>query len=478
MSDSTEPGRVSVFNVGLEEFARAARTAPNASVHHVDWRPPVDGDPRTSEAVSRLIGDARIDAANTVALARFLATDPVVTDVQPARTALEQLGDPSTRRLLHAGPPLPWESMCGPMRGALIGAALFERWADSPDSASTLLASGSVAFEPCHHLNAVGPMAGVISPSMPVWVVEDAATGRRSFSNLNEGLGKVLRFGAYDTTVLDRLQWMTDELGPVLSAVLRANGGVALRMIMAQALHMGDEVHNRNAAATGQLLKRLVGPIAESAYPADVHARVLRFIGANDHFFLNLSMAACKLQLDAASGVAGSSIVTAMARNGVNFGIRVSGLGDTWFEAPASVIEGLYFAGYGPQDATPDLGDSSITETAGLGGFAMAAAPAIVGFVGGTAADALDYTTRMRQITVSENPTFTIPSLGFQHTCLGIDIRLVVDTGILPVINTGIAHRDAGIGQIGAGITSAPFACFAQAARALGDRFANPLPDS
>ena len=304
---------------------------------------------------------------------------------------------------------------------------------------------------------------------MPVWVVEDPSTGRRSFSNLNEGLGKVLRFGAYESSVLERLRWMATDLAPVLSEAIRSLGGIGLRPLMAQALHMGDEVHNRNAAATGQLLKRLAAPIAQSGASSDAIVQTLQFIGANDHFFLNLSMAACKLQLDAASGVPHSTLVTTMARNGVNFGIRVSGLGDTWFEAPASMIEGLYFAGFGPDDANPDLGDSAITETAGLGGFAMAAAPAIVGFVGGTAADALAYTLRMREICIAENPVFTIPSLGFRNTGLGIDVRLVIDTGILPVINTGIAHREAGIGQIGAGITTAPFVCFTQAATALVD---------
>lgn len=458
---------LSVFNIGLDEFARTAATAPNAQVQQLDWRPPLDGQASTAEAVSKLTGVARIDSANAVAISRFLATDTSVIDVQPARSAIAILGEHGKRTLLHAGPPIAWDDMCGPMRGALIGAVLFEGWAQSPTTATDLLASGSIELSPCHHSNAVGPMAGVISPSMPVWIVEDAETGRRSFSNLNEGLGKVLRFGAYDAVVIERLQWMTEELGPVLSSALRAVGPVSLSTIMAQALHMGDEVHNRNTSATGQLLKRLAGPIAGTPFPSATHAQVLTFIGSNDHFFLNLSMAACKLQLDAASGVSDSSMVTAMARNGVNFGIRVSGLGDRWFEAPASVIDGLYFAGYGPDDGTPDLGDSSITETAGLGGFAMAAAPAIVGFVGGTATDALNYTTRMRHITIAENPRLTIAALGFQNTSLGIDLRLVVDTGILPVINTGIAHREAGIGQIGAGITSAPFACFAAAAKSL-----------
>ncbi len=471
--NAANDGAVRVFNIGVEEFRRGPDSV-GAEVHQVDWRPPLDGDPHTADVCSRLLTDARVDDANAEAVARILAVDPTVIDVIPAAQAMPGLSG-SGPKLLHAGPPIAWASMCGPMKGALIGAVMYEGWAGTADEATALLARGHVGLEPCHHHGAVGPMSGVISPSMPVWVVEDPATGRRSFSNLNEGLGKVLRFGAYEASVLERLNWMATELAPVLSDAIRSLGGIALRPMMAQALHMGDEVHNRNAAATGQLLKRLAAPIAQSSassaqssgQSSDSIVRTLQFIGGNDHFFLNLSMAACKLQLDAASGVPHSTLVTAMARNGVNFGIRVSGLGNTWFEAPASMIEGLYFAGFGPDDANPDLGDSAITETAGLGGFAMAAAPAIVGFVGGTSADALAYTLRMREICVAENPVFTIPSLGFRNTGLGIDIRLVIDTGILPVINTGIAHREAGIGQIGAGITTAPFVCFTQAASAL-----------
>jgi Protein of unknown function (DUF1116) len=455
---------VSVVNVGLSMFADIAESAPTASVYRVAWEPPPDADPATASSAARLFGESSIDEANALTIDALLAADPVVVDVQPAQHVIALLNE--GRQLLHAGPPIAWEEMCGPMRGALIGAALFEGWATSPDDAEMLLGGGGIGLSPCHDASAVGPMAGVISPSMPVWVVEDASSGRRSFSNLNEGLGKVLRFGANNASVITRLEWMREELGPLLGEVMRAMDGVPLRSIMAQALHMGDEVHNRNAAATGQFLKRVAPVIAATAHTSSVHVRSLEFIGSNDHFFLNLSMAACKLMTDAASGVPHSSIVTAMARNGVNFGIRVSGLGQQWFEAPASVINGLYFPGYGPTDATPDLGDSAITETAGFGGFAMAA-PAIVGFVGGTPNDAVGHTKRMRNITLAENPMFTIPTLGFEPIGCGIDIRAVIDTGILPIINTGIAHRDAGVGQIGAGITTAPFACFAQAARSL-----------
>jgi hypothetical protein len=310
-------------------------------------------------------------------------------------------------------------------------------------------------------------MAGVISPSMPVWIVENAATGKRACSNMNEGLGRALRFGANDAEVIARLKWIADTLAPVLRATLAALGPVELKPLMAQALHMGDEVHNRNAAASALLLKRLAPAALRAGLPAAQVADSLAFVAGNDHFFLNLSMAACKSMLDAAHGVAGSSMVTAMARNGVRFGLRLSGTGARWFEAPALPVDGLYFPGYGPADAAADLGDSAITETAGLGGFAMAAAPAIVQFVGGKPADAIANTLAMTHITLGRNNAFTLPPIDFGGTPAGIDARKVLDTGILPVINTGIAHRKAGVGQIGAGVTRAPLECFVKAVRAL-----------
>jgi hypothetical protein len=352
------------------------------------------------------------------------------------------------------------------MQGAIVGAALFEGWANTPEEARELAARGEIHFAPCHHHAAVGPMAGVLAPSFPVVVVENAANGNRAYASLNEGLGKVLRFGAYDPTVLERLRWMAAVLGPALSATLRAQGPVELNAITAQALHMGDECHNRNAAATGLLTRMLAPALVRTVERADAEA-VLDFLRRNDHFYLNLSMAACKATLDAAHGIAGSTVVTAMARNGVDFGIRVSGMGDRWFIAPATVPDGLYFPGYGPNDANPDLGDSAITETCAIGGFAMASAPAIVRFVGGTAEQALQYTREMYRITLARNPGFSLPALNFTGTPTGIDIRRVVDSGIAPVINTGIAHKNAGIGQIGAGIARAPLDCFAGALRAL-----------
>lgn len=469
---------LSVVNVGLEGFTAAIRDA-GADVVHVDWRPPAGGDVGVARANAMLLCDPRVGAANAQALAAFSAAEPVAIGVRAASTVITSLGS-GARLLLHAGPPIDRTEMCGPMIGALVGAIVAEGWADSPETARVLLLDGGdVRLDSCHHHRAVGPMAGVISPSMPVWVVEDTRTGTRAFSNLNEGLGKVLRFGAQGPEVLARLEWMRSELGPALDLALGELDGLALTPLMAQALHMGDELHNRNVAASGQLLKRLAPALLGGALSSAAARRVVEFIAANDHFFLNLSMAACKLRLDAASNVAGSSVVTAMTRNGVRFGVRLSGTGDTWFEAPARHIDGLYFPGFGPDDAQADLGDSAITETAGLGGFAMAAAPAIVQFVGGTSGDAVANTRLMQQICAGANQAFSIPTMDFGAPPMGIDARLVVDRGILPIINTGIAHRREGVGQIGAGITSAPDGCFTAAviglATALGHEPNGPI---
>ncbi|MCC6530749.1 MAG: DUF1116 domain-containing protein [Pseudomonadales bacterium] len=454
-----------VVNVGLPAFADDIAAAGGA-VTQLRWAPPAGADADLGWKLAALIGDPRIDEANRTAYGRYLAARPRLVDLQRARDAIAALGG-GERRILHAGPPIDWAQMCGPQQGAIAGALLYEGWADSLEAAARMAAAGEVALEPCHDHGAVGPMAGVISPSMPLWVVENGDRGNRAYCNLNEGLGKVLRFGANTPEVIARLRWLGSEFFTTLRVAVRALEDGELKPLMAQALQMGDELHNRNLAASGLLFKRLALALLGSDLDSGAIQRTLGFIAGNDHFFLNLSMAACKAMLDAAHGVPGSSLVTVMARNGVNFGIRLSGTGAQWFEAPANPVQGLYFAGYGVEDAAADLGDSAITETAGLGGFAMAAAPAIVQFVGGTAADASANSRRMLEITLGSNPAFSLPPLDFAGTPAGIDARLVVDSGILPVINTGIAHRQAGVGQIGAGITSAPLACFNAAIAAL-----------
>jgi hypothetical protein len=310
-------------------------------------------------------------------------------------------------------------------------------------------------------------MAGVISPSMPVAVIEDASGGGVAFCTLNEGLGKVLRYGAFAPEVIDRLRWMESVLAPVLRGALGRRGPVDLRAIIAQALQMGDDGHNRNRAATSLLLRVLGPALVDGEGSAGERADVFRFVDANDHFMLNLVMAAAKVGVDAAAGVPNSSLVTTMARNGTEFGIRLSGTGDAWFTAPAPDVDGLYLGGFTAADANPDIGDSAITETVGLGGFAMAASPAIVGFVGGSAAGAVRRTLAMYEITLAEHPDYRVPMLEFRGTPTGIDAARVVRSGVAPVINTGIAGREPGVGMVGAGIVEAPIACFARAVDAL-----------
>ncbi len=459
-----------VVNLGLSSFAETLR-AHGTPVVDLEWRPPAGGDAELAELLDRLTIDGgwieTIERANVEAVTRLLEAEPRVIGIGIARDVIPGMTD---RTILHAGPPVAWKRMCGPMRGAVIGGLLYEQLAGSPGEAEQLAASGEISFDPCHHHDAVGPMAGVVTPSMPVWIVENASAGNRAYCTLNEGLGKVLRYGAFADEVIERLKWMGDELAPTLAAAIEAHGPIDLRSLIAQALQMGDEGHNRNRAGTSLLIRELAPFLVRLDGARDSIARVLEFLNANDHFFLNLTMPAGKCALDTAANVERSSLVTVMARNGTEFGIRVSGTGDHWFTAPAPIVDGLYLPGFSADDAAPDIGDSAITETAGYGGFAMAAAPAIVQFVGGSPDQALETTRRMRRITLAESRAYQVPALGFRGTPTGIDVLKVVETGIVPAINTGIAHKEPGIGMVGAGLVTPPFECFAAAARALTER--------
>ena len=406
-----------------------------------------------------------IDTANAEAVRRILAGDPVLVDVVPAQTAIPALGK---HIILHAGPPVGWDCMCGPMRGAVAGIAVFEGWARDLADAERQAAAGTFAFRPNHDFGAVGPMTGMTTVSQPLLVVENRAFGNRAYCAINEGLGKVMRFGGNDAEVLARLAWIRDSLGPALGQALREMGGIPLKPIIARGLGMGDEMHQRNVGCSGLLLRQLAPALARTSSDNARLAEILAFIGRNDQFFLNIAMAMGKALTDPAHGIEHSTIVTAMSRNGTDFGIRVSGTGDTWFTAPVEMPQGLYFPGYTEADANPDMGDSAIVETVGLGGFAMAAAPAVVGFVGaGRASDAAAFTRAMGEITWQLNPEWTIPQIDNAGVPTGIDIRRVVETGIAPTINTGIAHRKPGVGQVGAGIVKAPLACFEAALEAF-----------
>ena len=409
-----------------------------------------------------------IEKANAEATERMMEARPVLVGMGKALAVIPGMRE---NLLLHAGPPITWERASGPMQGAITGALIFEGKAKDEAGAQALVESGEIELEPCHHHQTVGPMAGVTSPSMSVYILENQTHGNKSFSNLNEGYGKVLRYGAYSKEVLDRLRWMEEVMAPVLTKAIEASGGIDIRALLAEALHMGDEGHNRNKAGSLLFTKTLAPFIVKATDDTDVASDIIRALGDNALSVLNPVMAACKAMVDAAHGIEGSTIVSVMARNGTDFGIRVSGLGDRWFTAPVATPQGLYFPGFEAKDASGDIGDSTITETAGIGGFAMASAPAIVTFVSGTPQDAINATLEMYEICYSEHKYFSIPPLDFRGTPTGIDIRKVVEKGITPRVNTGIAHKNAGVGQVGAGLVRPPMSMFEEALIAFAEKY-------
>ena len=463
------------FRSSTSGCLRSERTWPAQGVSFVDpdWQPPAGGDEASVAALTKMMSwpeaaRRRVTEANELAAKNLREAQPVIVDVRTARDVVPGMHD---KLILHAGPPVTWDRMCGPMRGGVIGGLLYEGLAKDRAEAEKLAASGEITFEPCHHHASVGPMAGIMTASMPVWVLENKTFGNRAYCTLNEGLGKVLRYGAFSEEVLTRLRWMRDELGPALAKVLAAGGPIDLRSIVAQALQMGDEGHNRNRAGTSLVLRQIAPLLVESDLDRAVIARILRFLDGNDHFFLNLTMPACKSAVEAIRDIPFSTVISTMARNGTDFGVRLAGLPDQWFTAPATNVDGLYLPGFKADDAAPDIGDSVITETAGIGGFAMAAAPAIVTFVGGSASDAIRFTKRMYEITLSEHPAYQIPALDFRGTPTAIDVAKVVDKNVLPAVNTGIAHKEPGIGMVGAGLVKPPIECFRDALRAFVEAY-------
>lgn len=411
-----------------------------------------------------------IDEANEAVIGKITEAQPFLMDVRPGKELISELNE---RVILHAGPPMKWEDMTDPMKGSCVGAVLFEAWANSEEEARELLSKGGVKFLPCHSVDAVGPMGGITTGNMPLFVVKNNTDGKKAYCTMNEGIGKVLRFGAYSQEVVDRLKWMKNVLGPALSkALAKIEGGLNINVIVAKALTMGDEFHQRNIAASALFLKDIMPSLLKADISSKDLEEVTVFLADTDQFFLNIMMATCKVIMDSARVIEEGSIVTALTRNGHEFGIRVSGLGEEWFTAPVNIPEGLFFTGYSQEDANPDMGDSAITETFGVGGMAMVAAPGVTRFIGaGGFEDALNISEEMREICIANNSNYAIPTWDFQGTCLGIDIRKVVETGITPVINTGIAHKKAGIGQIGAGTVRVPLECFVKALEALAKKY-------
>lgn len=406
----------------------------------------------------------KIAAANKETLDRILSGQPTLVGIGKAGDDIPGM---TKKTILHSGPPVTWEKMSGPQKGAVIGGLIYERLASNEEEARALAASGEITFDSCHHHETVGPMAGIVTYSMPVWIIQNKTFGNYAYCTLNEGLGKVLRMGAFSEEVITRLDWMEKTLGPVLKEALEIHGEMDIKTLIAQILQMGDEGHNRNKAGTSLMIRQLAPAIVMTKFSDNEKVEVLNFLNSNDHTFLNVSMPACKATMDAAGGIKYSTIVYTMARNGYEFGIRVSGLGNRWFTGPAELIKGLYFPGFSEEDACPDMGDSCITETTGIGGFAMATAIPIVQFVGGEPQDAINYSKSMYEITDAENNVYKMPILDFRGTATGINIQKVVETGILPVINTGIAHKDPGVGQVGAGVVHPPMKCFEDALEAF-----------
>lgn len=462
---------LNVVNVGAAMFAEDVKSQ-GAAVTHLDWTPPGGGRPDVLAALNVLSEPAlaeKTDAANKVALERIVTSQPVLVGFGQA---IDVVPGMTKNTILHAGPPIEWERMAGPMKGAVTGALVFEGLAKDLDEAYELAGSGEINFSPCHEHQAVGSMAGVTSASMFMHVVENRTHGNYAYTNLSEQLAKILRMGANDQSVIDRLNWMRDVFGPILRDAMLSAKEIDLRMMLAQALHMGDEAHNRNNAGTTLLIQALAPHILDSDFSTKDKQDVFHFVASSDYFSGPTWMAASKAAMDSAHDIDYSTIVTTMCRNGVEFGIRVAGTGQgTWFTGPAQVVEGPLFAGFTKEDRGLDIGDSAITETYGIGGFAMACAPAIVPLVGGTVSEAIEYSRTMAEITEGFNPNLTIPVLGFRGTATGIDVRKVEETGILPIINTAIAHKEAGIGMIGAGLTHPPAEVFHQATLALAERF-------
>lgn len=407
----------------------------------------------------------RIDEANEKAATKLVAASPILVDIAPGGEVIEGL---EGRMVLHSGPPIEWDRMCGAQQGAVVGMTLFEEWASSPDQAYGMLERGEIRLEPAHHHHAVGPMAGTISPSLPVWVVENAAHGNRAACRPAE---ERQQFGDYDNEAIDGLRRWRDVIAPALRRAVAREGTINLKPIIAKALQMGDELHNRPNAASSLFAKEIAPSLVAANTDQETVIATLQHLRYNEFLFLGISMASAKASIEPAEGVEFSTLVTAMARNGTEFGIRVSDLPDRWFTAPAPKVEGLLLPGYEEGDAGLDMGDSAITETVGWGGFVIGGAPGILALTGGTPEDALSYTRAMQEITVMTSPDYRMPAFGFEGAPVGIDVRRVVKTRILPIIDTAIAHKEAGHPKIGAGLVRPPMKCFEDALSAFARKY-------
>lgn len=410
----------------------------------------------------------QIEEANQKTLDVILNGRPIWVDVKPA---IEVVPGMTKNTVLHSAPPIEWERMCGPHQNGIIGGVMFEGLASTPEEARSLIEKGEIIIDACHHHDSVGAGAGITTSSMPMMVVENETHHNRAYCNIFEsGALQGIKWGSYNEDIANHLRWEAEVLGPVLQTTIQAMGGLDVKSIIAKAVQMGDECHNRSVAASSIMFREIMPHLIEVNQNQKEVLECVDFLARAEHFFLHITMAAAKAILEPAKGIPYSTVVTAMARNGVDFGLRVSGLDDEWFIAPANKVEGLYFrAEWGPEDATLDLGDSCITEVISLGGFIQATAPTVQQYVQGSFEQASRNTAEMREICVGTNQEFQMPNLDFAGAPIGIDIRKVVQTGIAPLIDTAITHKEAGL--IGAGQVRAPMACFEQAFRAFAQRY-------
>lgn len=458
------PSRARVVNLGLPLFAQAVADQ-GAAVVQVDWRPPADGDAVAVRALTDLYGprSAAIDAANAEVLRRLDQGVPCLVDVRPALDVVPGMGE---RMLLHPGPPIAWADVCDPLRRSMRAAVVAEGWAADIAGANALFSSGSVTLGAANEHSTVVPMATALGPSAPVYVVDNAAGGTRAYAPVGQGPGDVAWFGRESAAAIERLVFLREVAGSRMARIVARLAPIDIFAIAAQGVQMGDDVHMRTQASTNLLIRAMLPAIAGLGGDPGTVA-FCEYLSTNHLFFLTLAMAAAKSLTLWAEQVQGATIVTTMARNGTTYGVKLAGL-DRWFVTGSPpVAEALFYPGYGPQDAAPDIGDSAVLELVGLGGAAAAGSPAVAGFLGGSMADAARATDEMVQICGAESSRFKLPTMDFRGTPLGVDVRKVVETGLTPKVNTGILHARSGTGQVGAGVATAPRAGFREALLAL-----------
>eukprot|EP00005_Dracoamoeba_jomungandri_P005154 CAMPEP_0174260516 /NCGR_PEP_ID=MMETSP0439-20130205/9811_1 /TAXON_ID=0 /ORGANISM="Stereomyxa ramosa, Strain Chinc5" /LENGTH=472 /DNA_ID=CAMNT_0015344773 /DNA_START=55 /DNA_END=1473 /DNA_ORIENTATION=+ len=414
----------------------------------------------------------KIDTANKKALEIFYKADLVLEDIRPAKELIPAMKD-NPRLILVSGPPVTWKQMCGAQKGAVKGMIMLEGWADTPEGAEKLAESGEVTIEPNHAHDSCGPMAGTISPNFPIYAVRNQAFGNVAFSRPAD---LAQQFG--DFNHLEDVRWWQEGVAPHLSKALRNCGGLPLNEIHKLALEMGDESHNRNNAFTALFSYDLTTEMIKAGVPNDNILAIMDWFNyktwnsqSGVRACLGLVMASAKATLDPAKGIPYSTFVTCMARNGYEFGIKIADSGDTWYSAPSPFPEGKFFPPYKQTDAGRDMGDSAITEANGWGSNVLNGALAFLNGLPATVQRAHEITAENKSLMVGRNPYLKAPAYDFEGVPQGLDFRLVHTKKLLPWINTGITHRDAGHRVIGRGLSKPPQRCFDQALEAMAKKY-------